>query len=194
MSSSVNKIFVSGSPACRILPATPMSPPVSILPKEPVDVYEPLTFPLGSATEPLIEAASREPLIIDWTVEPKVTVSIFPLSMSTLVIFWLSKSIAPVEVNAPMLVAVRVSLTTTFPSLTFSAVPEPLISSEPVNWWESPTLSPKIFEPVAWIIDELINVVWISSASSLPVTTKSFCIVTLPAKLLVPSISKLPVP
>ena len=43
------------------------------------------------------------------------------------------------------------------------------------------------------MIDELINVVWISSASILPVTVKSFCSVTLPAKFDVPSTSTFPV-
>ena len=66
--------------------------------------------------------------------------------MSTLVIFWLSKSIAPAAVKAPMFVAVKVSETTTFPSLTRN---EPLISTEPVNWCESVVASPKRFEPVA---------------------------------------------
>ena len=37
------------------------------------------------------------------------------------------------RVKAPIFVAVNVSLTTTFPSLTFKTVPEPLITIEPVN-------------------------------------------------------------
>ena len=70
---------------------------------------------------------------------------------------------------------------------------EPLWYIEPVNWCVSVISSPKMLEPVAWVIEELMKVVWISSASILPVTVRSFCIVTLPAKLEVPSISRLPV-
>ena len=96
-----------------------------------------------------------EPLIIVLVVVPKVTPVISPLSISTLVISWSPKSIAPPAVNAPISSAVNVPATVTEPVIDKLELTE----SEPVNEWWSSLESPKLFEPVATDIEDEINVV-----------------------------------
>ena len=48
-------------------------------------------------------------------------------------------------------------------------VPLPLTDNEPVKEWWSLASSPKLFEPEAIVIDDDMNVVWISVAVIVPV-------------------------
>ncbi len=112
-----------------------------------------------------LDTAVVEPVIIALVVVPNVIPVISPLSISTLVIFWSLKSIAPPAVNAP------ISSTVSVPSIVVEPVTDKLLLTaiEPVNECKSPTSSPKLLEPLMTAIDELTNVVCTSTAVIVPV-------------------------
>ena len=67
-----------------------------------------VTFPRLVIAVALAVTSPTKVIVGDLLITTALAIS--PVSMSTLVIFWLSKSIAPAAVKAPILVTVRVSV------------------------------------------------------------------------------------